>query len=202
MFYKIFATLLMFSILMICLAQNSTEEPADTANPFIAQLSERLRPVWRFVYSPDGKTLVCGRTNGSIAVYDTQNGQEIAQLRERTLNPPPEFLRILSMVRRLPVEVLTARFISTTQRPQNPSPKSAACGSPGRQQKSVQRTSASGGLRIPPMGACLPRAGRAAMCTSMTQRLGTQRQHNALPNTRNTPLRSQRFAFLPMERRL
>ncbi|MXV74857.1 hypothetical protein F4Z99_11325, partial [Candidatus Poribacteria bacterium] len=42
----------------------------------------------RFVYSPDGKTLVCGRTNGSIAVYDTQSGQEIAQLRERTLNPP------------------------------------------------------------------------------------------------------------------
>ncbi|MDE0685239.1 MAG: hypothetical protein OXI63_20115, partial [Candidatus Poribacteria bacterium] len=79
---------LMFSILMLCLAQNFTEEAADTANPFIAQLSERLRPVWSFVYSPDGKTLVCGRTNGSIAVYDTQNGQEIAQLRERTLNPP------------------------------------------------------------------------------------------------------------------
>ncbi|MCY3741236.1 MAG: hypothetical protein OXH00_09475 [Candidatus Poribacteria bacterium] len=88
MLYKIFVTLLMFSILMICLAQNFTEEAADTANPFIAQLSERLRPVWSFVYSPDGKTLVCGRTNGSIAVYDTQNGQEIAQLRERTLNPP------------------------------------------------------------------------------------------------------------------
>ena len=105
MFYKIFATLLMFSILMICLAQNfteepadiarpiiaqlqDTEEPADTASPFIAQLSDRLRPVWRFVYSPNGKTIVCGSTNGRIAVYDTQNGQEIARLRERTLNPP------------------------------------------------------------------------------------------------------------------
>ena len=104
MFYKIFVTLLMFSILMICFAQNFTEEaadtanpfiaqqqdtekPADTASPFIAQLSDRLRPVWRFVYAPDGKTLVCARTNGSIAVYDTQNGQEIAQLRERTLHP-------------------------------------------------------------------------------------------------------------------
>ena len=105
MLYKIFATLLMFSILMICFAQNFTEEPADiaspfiaqlqdteeaadTASPFIVQLSDRLRPVWRFVYSPDGKTLVCGSTNGRIAVYDTANGQEIAQLHERTGNPP------------------------------------------------------------------------------------------------------------------
>ena len=64
--------------LRFCLAQNfteepadiaspfiaqlqDTEEPADTARPFIAQLSDRLRPVWRFVYAPDGKTLVCGR---------------------------------------------------------------------------------------------------------------------------------------------
>ena len=63
MFYKIFATLLMFSILMICLAQNSTEEPADTANPFIAQLSERLRPVWRLCILPMARRLsVEGRT--------------------------------------------------------------------------------------------------------------------------------------------
>ena len=84
MFYKIFATLLMFGILMLCLQQSFTEVPADTANPFIAQLSDRRSPVWRFVYSPDGKTLVCASLNGRIAVYDTQNGQEIAQLRKRT----------------------------------------------------------------------------------------------------------------------
>ena len=82
MFYKIFATLLMFSILMICLAQNSTEEPADIASPFIARLHDQ--PVWRFAYAPDGKTIVCGSVNGRIAVYDTANGQEIVRLRGHT----------------------------------------------------------------------------------------------------------------------
>ena len=82
MFYKIFVTLLMFSILMICLAQNSTEEAADTPIPFIARLHDR--PVWRFAYAPDGKTIACGSENGRIAVYDTANGQEIAQLRGHT----------------------------------------------------------------------------------------------------------------------
>ena len=88
MLSKLFATLLMLLILLLCLPQSFTEEAADTANPFIAQLSDRLLPVWRFVYAPDGKMLVCGRTNGSVAVYDTANGQEIAQLRERTGDPP------------------------------------------------------------------------------------------------------------------
>ena len=86
MLYKIFATLLMFSILMICFAQNfteeaadtaspfiaqlqDTEEAADTANPFIAQLSERLRPVWRLVYAPDGKTLVSESSDGTLYLW-------------------------------------------------------------------------------------------------------------------------------------
>ena len=80
MLYKIFVTLLMFSILMICLAQNFTEEAADTANPFIAQLSERLRPVWSFVYSPDGKTIACGSSDGSVHLYDAKTAKLITKI--------------------------------------------------------------------------------------------------------------------------
>lgn len=69
MFYKIFATLLMLLILMICLPQSFTEEAADTANPFIAQLSDRLLPVWRFVYSPDGKTLASKSSDGTLYLW-------------------------------------------------------------------------------------------------------------------------------------
>lgn len=82
MLHKIFVPLLMFLILMICLAQNSTEEPADTEMPFIARLHDQ--PVWRFAYAPDGKTITCGSENSRIAVYDTTNGQEIARLRGHT----------------------------------------------------------------------------------------------------------------------
>ncbi len=67
MFHKIFVTLLMFLILMICLAQNSTEEPADTAMPFIARLHDR--PVWRFGYAPDGKTLASESSDGTLYLW-------------------------------------------------------------------------------------------------------------------------------------
>ena len=46
MFYKIFTTLLVLLILLICLPRSFTEEAADTAIPFIARLHDR--PVWRF----------------------------------------------------------------------------------------------------------------------------------------------------------
>ena len=67
MLNKIFVPLLMFLILMICLAQNSTEEPADTAIPFIARLHDR--PVWRFAYAPDGKTLVSKSSDGTLYLW-------------------------------------------------------------------------------------------------------------------------------------
>ena len=36
--------------------------------------------VWRFAYAPDSKKFVCGNVRGRIFVYDTANGQEIAEL--------------------------------------------------------------------------------------------------------------------------
>ena len=78
MLNKIFVTLLMFSILLICLPRSFTEDAADTAMHFIARLHDR--PVWRFAYSPDGKTVACGSENGRIAVYGTANGQEIVRV--------------------------------------------------------------------------------------------------------------------------
>lgn len=82
MLYKIFITLLILLILLICLPRSFTEEAADTRMNFIAHLHDR--PVWRFAYAPDGKRIVCGSVNGRITVYDTTNGQEIARLRGHT----------------------------------------------------------------------------------------------------------------------
>ena len=78
MLYKIFITLLILLILLICLPRSFTEEAADTRMHFIAHLDDR--PVWRFAYAPDGKRIVCGSSDGSVYLYDAETAKRITKI--------------------------------------------------------------------------------------------------------------------------
>ena len=71
-------------LLLISLPQSFNEHAADTHINLSEDPIFTTDSVWRFAYAPDGSKLVCGSVNGRIFVYDTANGQELAQLQGHT----------------------------------------------------------------------------------------------------------------------
>ena len=71
-------------LLLTSLSQSFNEHAADTHINLSEKPIFRTNSVWRFAYSPDGKTIVCASVRGRIVVYNTANGQELARLRGHT----------------------------------------------------------------------------------------------------------------------